>query len=741
MKKILSYLFIIAISLSGVYAATMTKQMTNFNTGELSPLMKSRSDFNRYDSGAQTLQNMVINPQGPISRRPGTQYIATVKDSNDETRLFPYEDSIDNSYIIEAGDDYFRFYCTTSGTSGQIVDVNDDPYEVVSPYDCNDIFEVQFAQDSQYMRFVHPDYPPYKLSRTTNTSWTMAEIDFENGPFLAENDDTTSTITPSATNTNSYDSYVIGDASANYYYIIRGVTWMAQSFTASSSYDISGVKLRLFRVGSPGLITVTLKAADEDGKPTGSALATGTEDCNDIQGEVPGEWVQIDFSADYTLVADTQYTIECKALSGDVSNSLQWRLDRTGEYSGGDEMYSSNSGSTWYISNGDSTDYDCMFQTIAANDANEATITLEASEDIFDDDHVGALWEISHIVESSGVTGYIDDVSTYPSGPLLVQEGRMYDFITTGQWTGTVKLQRSYDDGSSWEDVYVTQSSSGSGNIQFTGREDYEDADYRVYLLQNDSISRGTLYYTLTARTFVNHGIVTIATVTDANTATAYVETDIASTNATYRWAEGAWSTYRGFPRTIEMHEQRMIYGGSASYPQTVWSSVIRTEDADYDDFTSGVNDDRAWVYVLPGNNPIQWMRSMTYLMIGTADGVGRLGTPDKPLTPTFVEYKHQAKNGSAYQQALKADNYILYLERNAKKVRELSYSMNNDGFLTPDLTILAEHITGDGIVQMDFQSRPFQTLYCVRDDGEMAVLTYEKSNEVVGWSRYVTGE
>jgi hypothetical protein len=193
----------------------------------------------------------------------------------------------------------------------------------------------------------------------------------------------------------------------------------------------------------------------------------------------------------------------------------------------------------------------------------------------------------------------------------------------------------------------------------------------------------------------------------------------------------------------VEHHEQRCIYGGSTSYPQAIWASVTASQDADYDDFGEGLGDAAdAWTYILPAMNPIQWMRSREYLMIGTTGGIGRLGSPDKPIDPTWPPtFRLQARNGSDYIQAVHAVDAVLYVERGGQKVRELSYTYDSDRYVAPDMTILAEHITGDGITEIDFQSRPDPMLWSVREDGVLLSMTYQRDHEVVAWSRHITGQ
>ena len=48
---------------------------SSFVSGELSPLLKGRTDINQYYQAVETADNVVIVPQGGMKRRPGTEYI------------------------------------------------------------------------------------------------------------------------------------------------------------------------------------------------------------------------------------------------------------------------------------------------------------------------------------------------------------------------------------------------------------------------------------------------------------------------------------------------------------------------------------------------------------------------------------------------------------------------------------------------------------------------------------------
>jgi len=96
--------------------ARVSTIVTNFQAGEFSPRLEGRIDLQKYSSGCQKLENMLVFPQGGITRRPGTKYLGTAKiDSLQEfqgnsIRLIPFEYSDEQAYVLELGHQYMRFY-------------------------------------------------------------------------------------------------------------------------------------------------------------------------------------------------------------------------------------------------------------------------------------------------------------------------------------------------------------------------------------------------------------------------------------------------------------------------------------------------------------------------------------------------------------------------------------------------------------------------------------------------------
>ena len=192
------------------------------------------------------------------------------------------------------------------------------------------------------------------------------------------------------------------------------------------------------------------------------------------------------------------------------------------------------------------------------------------------------------------------------------------------------------------------------------------------------------------------------------------------------------------YPSTVTFHEQRLWLGRSNANPQRVWSS----KSGDFEDFTTGTNDDDAIVFTLSTGevNSIEWMNSANALLVGTAGGEFAITSDGPQLTPTDLQVRRQTAHGSASLQPAQIGNVTLFLQRAKRKIRRLQYVFEADGYQADDLTILADHITRSGISLMSWQEEPDSLLWCVRADGVVAGLTFKPEERVVGWARHVMG-
>jgi hypothetical protein len=108
----------------------------------------------------------------------------------------------------------------------------------------------------------------------------------------------------------------------------------AQTFTASASYELSSIKLKLGNFGTtPGTIHIDLYAVS-GGIPTGSSLSSGTVNGDTL--EMMGGWVDIPMTA-FSVVATTVYAIVASAPDSAGSFAL-WAHQSSGAYANGERL-------------------------------------------------------------------------------------------------------------------------------------------------------------------------------------------------------------------------------------------------------------------------------------------------------------------------------------------------------------------------------------------------------------------
>jgi hypothetical protein len=442
---------------------------SNFTAGELSPKLGARVDVSKYNNGCFLLQNLIVFPQGGVTRRPGTRYCAATKYSDKDTRLIPFKFSILQNYIIEMGDLYLRFFMD----NGQIV--SGPPYEIVSPYSESQIRSVRYSQSADTLFLVHGSVKPKTLTRTGHTSWTIADFDFKDGPYLDTNAETT-TLQPSATT---------------------------------------------------GSVTVT--ASSIVGINSGTGFQT-----TDI-----GRCVRI------------------------------------------------KNGSTW-----------------------------------------------------------------------------------------------------------------GWGKI--------------------------------TARA-------------STTSVTVLVVDAFAATTANATWALGSWSDTTGWPSSVAFYEDRLWFGGVTSRPQTLEASMSgaynRFSPTQLDNTTVSDNG-LSYTIATDDVNEIRWMSSGKVLSVFTtaAEFTVSASNLNEAITPTNIKITRETNRGCSEVRPVRVDSALLFWQRSGRKLREYAYSFNTDAFAAPDMTVLGEHISKGGVLDMDYQQEPFGVLWTVRNDGLLIGLTYNREQEVTGWHRHPLG-
>jgi hypothetical protein len=235
--------------------------------------------------------------------------------------------------------------------------------------------------------------------------------------------------TASATAIREY--YNTGDNTGLATHIYGASYWNAQTFTIGTvstdqTQSLTTIKLKLYRSGSPGTLTLSVQELDGGGDPDGSDLSTGTYNGNLLTTSTSGDWYEFTMSA-YNLQAGTQYALVIKAASGDASNYAVWRYDSIGaSYSGGQTMWSTDGGTSW----GFSGISDCMFEIYGTIDTTFTATLNTTNKDITFADGQIALF-----------------------GPIDIGTTLSWITVTLGTTVGTLVIEISSDNKSSWQTV------------------------------------------------------------------------------------------------------------------------------------------------------------------------------------------------------------------------------------------------------------------------------------------------
>lgn len=174
---------------------TVNPSFVQFNTGEITPFLGGRSDYSKYSSAAEYMENCIPLVYGPFVKRSGTRYINSIKIPNSKTILKPFIFSRMQAYTLEIGVGYIRFHTKT----GTILNEEGEIVEIATDFIAEDLDELDFTQSNDFLYIASGRLPLKVLKRFSHTNWTLENVEFIDGPYQDENIDKSITITASAT--------------------------------------------------------------------------------------------------------------------------------------------------------------------------------------------------------------------------------------------------------------------------------------------------------------------------------------------------------------------------------------------------------------------------------------------------------------------------------------------------------------------------------------------------------------
>jgi len=181
---------------------------TNFSSGELDPLLRARVDLPAHSNGLEEANNVIVQPQGGVRRRPGTKYLMSLPNSSSESagngvRLVPFEFSTSDSYMLCFTHNRMHVF----KNNAQVLDINGGTLDYLdtSSYGLTGarLGTINWTQSADTLIIVHPDIQPIKLVRgATDATWTASNVTFTTIPSYAYTVTTDAgravTLTPSA---------------------------------------------------------------------------------------------------------------------------------------------------------------------------------------------------------------------------------------------------------------------------------------------------------------------------------------------------------------------------------------------------------------------------------------------------------------------------------------------------------------------------------------------------------------
>jgi hypothetical protein len=664
-------------------------QQINLNGGAITPYCAHRTDIEKHSTSLLECHNFIPMPYGGVRKRPGTEYKWTLTNVTDNSRLHFFQGSDGKRYILIFSPTHFQAWDIAEGDDTSI-DGTDAIHTQTLAWPMTDatMADLRIYAVNDVLYLCSPHFHPLQLSYFNATTWTIAAIKWSFIPMLDENLDDALKITvlsdPVATTWATATTYAAGvtrlstDGTREYECI--------QSHTSGASTS-PGVGVSWDSVWKPKVY------------PTGAAVTLRT-----LQGVT-------------TWATATAYAVNAYVL-----------------YSG-----------SYYV---------CLVahnSTSGAPDSAFGSTLWRQIPEIFSSLHPGtdpafspaAQFQVQQKRSDAELSSTIKAIAANDlkgSPPVLIDGA--WDFQTFGLWDGTFTIQRSYDNGTTWETVR-TFTGSRDNNVASAGEEETAVL-MRIYFEKDGAtVSGGNQRATLTPRNGYVGGRVAINTYASATQMTASTLETIQS-GTTWKWTESAFSRRRGYPAAITLHDRRLTFASTTSNPTGLWFSEVEN----FLNFEPGTEDADAFFIVLATGvaNKIQWLASQRRLFIGCKYSEWVVGseTTDTVVTPTSFRAREYTTFGSANREALRIGDAVVFAQRNDNRLREMAYDASRENYNAADLTRLAEHFflnpaTSFAIRSMSWQESREPMLWITRNDGSLLTFTYARPENIAAWASHST--
>lgn len=743
----------------------------SFNAGELSPELHYRDDLEAYVKGCKHLTNMTPTPYGAVTRRPPFKLLSKIDTAlyGVPVRYIPFKfsltevfhiiftdgsgssstdpttadliifDELGNQVIFDGVPDvpFSALPLTLDGTTLEGPSTLSTGFVAMATtvYDPADLHEMHFINVNDYVYLTcGGKYPVQAINRffdkdEGSNRWKIEEWEINGGPFLDPNINLQDKLTTSVEtwdNTAAYnEGKIIFDegpfipmGAASLFY--RGYT------PASLPVNTYNLLLRPYGHGLVGGDSFQLQGTISGGVGC-TFLGTGGQANNaELNGEykVAGTW-----STNYVY---TNIYIQLEAggtlPTFDWQNAKFWPSDDYGNF------------------------YECI-QDIPANSSPEIPVSdvaywdttsrysgevnINSVSGLFSPTDVNRQVRVK-VDNKDGTSGewtadQVSDSIVATSSVTLKTEG--------GTWIGKLQLQESRDSGVSWETIGDITSVNGSSNGSIDRDISDPNSLVRVRLIDWELPTTGDkkqCIWTLSTEGTA-YEVFKVTEYIDANTVKAITLTPIADPRSEGSWALGAFSDTSGYPFSLTIHDERLALGGCQVKPNTVYASKVN----EWDNFFEGSLETSPYTFTIASDSfdTIRSLKSSRQLNVMTDNAETTMGSrDDNAITSiTNISVSSHTNYGSNEVQAIQMADMIWFIMGQGRRVRSSKYDFASDGQQSIEMSLFASHITESGIKEMSFRRHPYNSLFCLLNNGTACTLTYEGMQEVRAWATVST--
>lgn len=207
-------------------------------------------------------------------------------------------------------------------------------------------------------------------------------------------------------------------------------------------------------------------------------------------------------------------------------------------------------------------------------------------------------------------------------------------------------------------------------------------------------------------------------------------------TSGSARISFGAWSDYAGWPRAIEIYDQRLVAAGTALAPRMIAFSQLGI----FDSWLPGTLDTDGFAYTISGSvslNEIEWLATGLHgLYVGTTGEILATQGVDESrvVAPSNFTIRPMASVPASSIPPIMPTGFPIFVTKDRQRVFELRYAINEQGHQPRELSLPADHIAAVGFSAMAWQSTAHPLIWFARADGTLAAMLYDVDQDILGW-------